>query len=230
MALARMPKSEIPTTTVHGKVSVTYSYMSPKRKRKPIDFSLREVEHLALATALVVSVGLSLYYGNTLSSTIPLLAISAVAFTASFLLHEIAHKIVAQRHGLWAEFRLTSVGAILTALSIILPVKFISPGAVMVAGASDPKTIGKTAVAGPTVNIFLATILFAASIVWQNVGLGLIAVAWFNGWIATFNLIPFGIFDGLKVFNWNKSIWLLSFAASVALTVGLGIAFFGGLA
>jgi Zn-dependent protease len=164
-----------------------------------------------------------------MGSTILVLGISAVAFTASFLVHEIAHKIVAQRHGLWAEFRLASFGAIITALSIILPLKFISPGAVMVAGATDKKTMGKTAIAGPVINILLATILFSVSTVWQN-GFVLITVAWFNAWIATFNLIPFGIFDGLKVYNWDKKVWSLSFIASVVLTLGLGILFFGGLA
>jgi Zn-dependent protease len=41
----------------------------------------------------------------------------------------------------------------------------------------------------------------------------------FNAWIALFNLIPFAIMDGLKVFRWNKLVWAVTFTASLALTV-----------
>jgi Zn-dependent protease len=26
-------------------------------------------------------------------------------------------------------------------------------------------------------------------------------------WLAAFNLIPFGMFDGQKIFTWNSRIW-----------------------
>lgn len=41
----------------------------------------------------------------------------------------------------------------------------------------------------------------------------------FNAYMASFNLVPFGMLDGLKIFNWNKIIWGLVFATSAALTV-----------
>jgi Zn-dependent protease len=41
----------------------------------------------------------------------------------------------------------------------------------------------------------------------------------FNAWIALFNLIPIGILDGYKIFTWNKQIWAIAFAASIALTL-----------
>lgn len=44
-------------------------------------------------------------------------------------------------------------------------------------------------------------------------------VAFINGIIATFNLIPFGILDGFKIFSWNKKVWAIGFAAAVAITV-----------
>jgi len=45
-----------------------------------------------------------------------------------FILHELAHKYVAQGYGLWAEFRLNMTGLLLTAISIVSPIKFIAPG------------------------------------------------------------------------------------------------------
>jgi Zn-dependent protease len=206
-------------------IEYKYTYVQVRPAQRGVRFSIREIEHLALATVLVVGVGISLL-PNVTSVDYLLLALSVVGFTASFLMHEMAHKIVAQRHGLWAEFRLTAIGAIVTAISIVLPIKFISPGAVMVAGA-DQTTMGKTAVAGPATNIVLATVFSAAVAALPSYTLGLGVIAWFNAWIAVFNLIPFGIFDGLKVFNWNKKVWALAFGASAVLTVVFGVIFLG---
>jgi Zn-dependent protease len=224
-----LPKEQAPQLTIRSPTQFEYSYTPFNPKQNRFRFSAKELEHIAIATLLVVGVGLSLEFQSGVSLEYLPLTLSAIAFTASFLIHEIAHKIVAQKYGLWAEFRLTPMGAVITAISIPLPFKFISPGAVMVAGATDQKTMGKTAIAGPATNIVLATILAVTSVASPSIALSLATIAWFNAWIATFNLIPFGIFDGLKVFNWDKRVWGLSFAGSVALTVGLGITFLGGI-
>jgi len=43
--------------------------------------------------------------------------------------------------------------------------------------------------------------------------------AFFNAWMAVFNLIPIGILDGFKIFMWDKKNWALAFVASVILLV-----------
>jgi len=40
---------------------------------------------------------------------------------------------------------------------------------------------------------------------------------WINSYMALFNMIPFGDFDGLKVFSWNKAVWALIAVLAVAL-------------
>jgi Zn-dependent protease len=40
-----------------------------------------------------------------------------------------------------------------------------------------------------------------------------------SAFIAVFNLIPFAMLDGLKVLNWNKQIWIIVFALSLALLI-----------
>jgi Zn-dependent protease len=220
-----MPKNQAQTVMVQEWKPIEHTYVSFRPKQRQFQFSNKEVEHLALATLLVVGVGLSLNFGGIANGNYFLLTMSIAAFTASFLVHEIAHKIVAQKHGLWAEFRLTLIGAILTAVSVALPFKFISPGAVMVAGAADRKTMGKTAIAGPAINIVLATTRSVAAAALPTSALGFGVIAWFNAWIAAINLIPFGIFDGMKVFIWDKEVWALAFAISAALTIGLTITF-----
>lgn len=162
-----------------------------------------------------MAVGLS-FFLNTSSSTIVILGLT-IAFTLSFLLHEIAHKFSAQHYNLWAEFRLTLQGALITLLSAFLPppFKIISPGAVMIAGSGNRKTIGKVAFSGPITNIGLSIIcIFIAAV--GNQGLFWF-VAFINAFLATFNLIPFGIIDGFKIYRWSKLAWAIGFASAAGL-------------
>ena len=190
----------------------------PKPTAKVFWFSVTELKHLTLGTLLVMGVGLSFipYVGLTILVSL------AIAFTLSFLLHELAHKFSAQHFGLWAEFRLTMQGALITLLSMLLPFfKIISPGAVMIVGPVTRETSGKTALSGPLTNIILSTICIIIAMTPQNSFFWTIAVyvAWINALIAFFNLIPFGIMDGLKVFLWNKIVWTIIFVPSVALMI-----------
>jgi hypothetical protein len=59
-------------------------------------------------------------------------------FVSVFLVHELAHKFLAQFYGSWSEFRTQLYGLIITVISAtpFMPFKFIAPGAVMV-GLSD---------------------------------------------------------------------------------------------
>jgi Zn-dependent protease len=179
-------------------------------------FSPTELKHLTIGTLLVLGVGLSYFVFAGFGSSWLILASLTLAFTCSFLLHEVAHKFTAQHFQLWAEFRLTMQGALITLISIFLPppFKIISPGAVMIMGSATKGTVGKTALAGPLTNIFIAfgctlVATFAADIFWF--------VAFINAFLAAFNLIPFGIIDGLKIYRWNRMAWAAVFIAAVAL-------------
>lgn len=221
--LARAPRQE--EAKVISSPS-TYEYrvtFGPTRRRKGrIYFSITELKHLTIAALLVIAVGLlsALYIG---ASPQAVFTTSAVAFTAiltlSFFIHEIAHKITAQRRGLWSEFRLTIWGAALTLIFAFLPIKLISPGAVMIAGAAEKKEIGRISIAGPITNIALSTVFLGTASVPSPYSPILLFGGFFNAYMASFNLVPFGMLDGLKIFNWNKIIWGLVFATSAALTV-----------
>jgi Zn-dependent protease len=197
--------------------TVTYA---PQSTAKVFWFSTTELKHLALGTLLVMGVGLSyILYSALVGSTKPEILVSfAIAFTLSFLLHEINHKFSAQHFGLWAEFRLTMQGALITLVSMLpIPFKIISPGAVMIMGPATKKTAGKIGLSGPLTNIVLSTICTVVAVT-TNSALFWI-VAWINAFMAAFNLIPFGIMDGLKVFWWDKRVWTLVFIVSVALVI-----------
>lgn len=220
--LARVPKREEQTTTrwTQQPYEYTVTYVPVESKRK-IHFSGKEAKHLTIAALLVMGIGLSLgispeAYGKIGSPF--MLLIFAAMLTASFFLHELAHKFTAQKEGLWAEFRLMFTGLILTAVSIISPLfKIISPGAVVISGFTGKKGIGKISITGPLTNIILSMVLIALWLVtFQPI---LIYAAAFNAWIALFNLIPFGVLDGFKVFIWNKLLWVSTFTLSLALTI-----------
>ncbi len=196
-------------------------YPPPSSLRR-FRFSSVEIRHLAVSAVLVMGVGLSIVLQIELNHSItPEILVSlAVVFTSAFLVHELAHKLSAHRFGLWAEFRLTLFGAIITLLSIFLPFfKIISPGAVIISGFLERETAGKIATAGPLTNTLLSALFFIFALfppipIVQKVLM--LSSAW-NAWIALINLIPLGMLDGLKVFKWNKPVWVAVFIASSAL-------------
>ncbi len=197
--------------------TVTYTPYGLKTKR--FWFSKTELMHLVASALLVMAVGASgLFF---VDAPITILIIAAIVFALIFLSHEIAHKLVAQHYGLWAEFRLTMFGALITLISIISPLKLISPGAVMIAGSGDKSKVGKTAVSGPALNIVLSTASFMFTFVLNNPLYLLLALfsAYISAFIAVFNLVPLGILDGWKVFHWNKLIWGIAFAVSLVLLI-----------
>lgn len=204
-------------TTPGKQAPYEYSYVYPSRE-KPNErylFSRKEITHLAVATLLVVGAGLSFPYMAYDDYT--MLVLLSVMFGASFLVHELAHKMMAQKNGMWAEFRLTMMGVVLTLLSILPTfIKIIGPGAVMVSSSADTKAIGKTSVVGPIANMTIASVFCMATFL-PSSNWTFSTVAFYNAWIAIFNLIPFGMLDGYKVFVWDKRIWVLAFIASLTL-------------
>ncbi len=223
---ARAPREAAPRVTVESKTPYEYKFtFGPRPTTRAFWFSPTEIKHLTLSALLVTGVGLSMFFDlfdpSSLLGPPEILIGSSLVFVSVFLLHEIAHKLTAQHYGLWAEFRLTTFGALITLISIFSPFfKIISPGAVMIAGYANKETVGKTAVAGPVTNLSLSVILFALSPLLPGpfIKVALLGAA-FNAWIAVFNLIPLGILDGWKVFSWDKIVWTIVFITSVALTL-----------
>ncbi|MGD0645663.1 MAG: AN1-type zinc finger domain-containing protein [Candidatus Bathyarchaeia archaeon] len=212
--------------------SYQYSYVfgqQPFKRKRRISFSPKELKHIIVAAVLVIGIGFSIglygrYFGGfNFEWTLDLMAIFAVIMTASFLSHEIAHKVMAQRKGLWAEFRLTTWGAVLTFVSIFLPFRMIAPGAMMIAGSPNGDEIVKISIVGPITNIIFSTGLlgfaFALLPSASAYALMLFFAAYINAFMAIFNLIPFGILDGYKIFSFNKKAWALAFILALIPTI-----------
>ena len=68
---------------------------------------------------------------------------------------------------------------------------------------------------------FMGIALFSPGGFMQTIGLVGLSL---NAWIALFNMIPFGQFDGAKIWSWSKLAYFAIIAASLVLTiVGNGI-------
>jgi len=189
-------------------------------------FSPTEVTHILIGVVLVSGVGLSFFAPQMFSNWVAVAA-AVLFFTAGFIIHELTHKIMAQRYGMWAEFRLDRFGALLTVLSAVSPLKIIAPGAVVIAGDTTIDRVGRTAAAGPATNILVATFLLGLAQILHPIGLleAMLAGAAINAFMAVFNLIPFGVFDGLKVLRWSKPVWLILFALAALVTAVAYMAF-----
>jgi Zn-dependent protease len=172
-----------------------------------------EILHLLVATALVTAVGLSLNGYRYISWQF------LAMFVSAFLVHELAHKFLAQYYGSWSEFRAQLYGLIITAISAlpIIPFKFIAPGAVMV-GLTDRNKFGRVALIGPLTNLVMGFSFLLFAYLYPHYSF-LYAGASFNAWIALFNLLPFGVLDGQKIFDWNKLVWGFTMATTMGLFI-----------
>jgi Zn-dependent protease len=190
-----------------------------------MNFSSAEKNDL-LKAWLVISVAVAIAGLGGWSLPLPLMiravVIYALTVGVALLAHEVlGHKLVAQRYGLFAEFRADDLLLTFSILLSFMGVAFIAPGAVVISGITHINRYGRIAAAGPAVNIVLAlifSILHRLGIGFFIEGVDLVALSYgVNAWFALFNMLPLGIWDGAKVYNWDKRVWTLLTAAAVLL-------------
>ena len=155
------------------------------------------------------------------------LLISAVVCGLAFVLHELAHRVVARGYGAEAHFIADTRWLMISIVLAFVGFFIAAPGAVWHRGYLTPRQSGLIALAGPVTNMVLSLLFLGALIGLAVIGISLpdwlVTTCYigfkFNAWIGLFNMIPAGPFDGAKVLNWDWRV----FAVTVA--VGLGLAF-----
>lgn len=145
---------------------------------------------------------------------IGLLRYFVIIIIISFLLREIAHKIVAKKFGLSLVYKMWPQGTLIGLILMIIGFKFVAPGVIIIHaykfsrwGYRRPKLelataeTGLTALAGPATNLFLGLIfsLFGGTFFYY--------LAFINVWLAFVNLLPIPSLDGSKVLIWKPWIW-----------------------
>ena len=212
-----------------GRYDVSWTAARPAGR---LTTSRTELVHLG-AAYLVLTTGLVLIFsGNTflgsgfappgvagISATV--VVVSALAALTGFVAHEMAHKLAAQRRGFWAEFRASPYGLLMALVTSIVGFILAAPGATVVGGMSglDLRSWGRTSLAGPMSNVAFAAVFYVAAIAayldGSAVFVWLLILAFINAWFGTFNLAPWGILDGFKVFRWDRGVW----AAAIGVTL-----------
>lgn len=194
---------------------------------KPGKFSRIEIQHIIISMGLLTIAFTFSLTRNSLVTLFSNLSIFPVGLLMSFLgiitaffFHELSHKLVAQKYGLWAEYRMYPMGLFLALiLAITTGFVFAAPGAVMFRGGSREFETGKIAVSGPLANLVISAIslflffyVFFESSMIKNI-VGFICII--NAIMATFNLLPFGPLDGVKIVRWNATVWAVLLIISI---------------
>ena len=205
-----------------------------------LEFAI-SVVWLGIAFGIAIAGGVNAFKDSVGLRTTILESLVVVFF--AFVFHELAHRIAARRYGFQAVYHVWIPGLILAMGAALLGFLFAAPGGVQIMMGQDTAEnrvkLGKSALAGPIVNIILAAVFTVFTIVFLafvqsymlstgksisqlaswviSVGdIGIIGME-INAWLAFFNLIPWGNFDGNKVFQWNKKVWIIVFIVSIAL-------------
>jgi len=148
-----------------------------------------------------------------------------VGILIGFVLHEAAHRAVARRYGLAAEFIAYVPGLIVTFLSGLIPgIVILTPGYVRIVAYShynpwaSERAFYHATVAGPLTNILIAFITMIFAIILPG-GLGayFAGISYINAYIAFFNLLPIPPLDGSKIIRYNMVGWVVLMLASVLL-------------
>jgi Zn-dependent protease len=202
-------------------------FYEPLDHRGPprVAFSRTELLHLAVAV-VALTAAFSMVLGPHQQGQVPRFSVRTVltaffAVATGFVLHELAHKVLAQRYGHWAEFRAQFGGLGLTLLFAAL-VKFLfaAPGAVLIQGRVTPRENGLISLVGPGMNLLIAGICYPLA--WSTDTEALrptlfAGIAEVNSVLCLFNLVPLGPLDGRKVLAWSKMAYL----AAVAVAIGM---------
>ncbi len=181
-------------------------------------FSKIELRDLAIAV-FVLALAFS-------SWNISLLPVTLFVIIIAFAAHEIVgHKLVAQRFGYFAEFRMWPYGLVLALISSLFGFIFAAPGAVYISPVRrkfafhvariTERENGIISAGGPAVNIALGFATLAAASLAPAFSDIFLLAAKISFWLALFNLIPVPPIDGSKVFAWNKLVWAVTAALAV---------------
>ncbi|WP_267162056.1 metalloprotease [Halovenus salina] len=165
-------------------------------------------------------------YAPDIGALVRVFLLSTATVGAGFLLHELAHKVVAVQFGQIAAFRAKYDMLAITVASGVAGFLFAAPGAVYHRGAITARQNGLVAVAGPVTNLVLAAVFLIPFVL----GGGFVAEVGqmgvlINIFLAAFNMVPAGPLDGKTVAQWHKGVFAAVFGVSLLSLVGFVVGF-----
>ena len=211
------------------------SFRTNRRSEAELTFSDTELRDLAIAW-VVLSVAFALllapiHRGASIGAFVTMVGLSFVTVGVAFLLHELAHKVVAIEYGQVAQFRADYQMLFLAIMSALIGFLFAAPGAVYHRGRITVEENGHIAIAGPVTNVILALMFFPLLLFSGQSGLaGFLGTVGHMGvlinlFLAAFKMIPFGPLDGKSVIQWSKPVFAGFFVTSLVLLAGFILTF-----
>ena len=179
---------------------------------------------IAFGVFILVSTGRSVFPDITGAILTPLFArvflVSMLTVGVGFLLHELAHKVVAVRFGQVASFKADYQMLALCIGAAFAGFLFAAPGAVYHRGRITQRQSGLVSVAGPLTNVALVAVFLPLLVFDGFVGqVGQLGVL-INAFLAAFNMLPFGPLDGKSVMSWSKPVFGATFVGSALVAIG----------
>lgn len=182
--------------------------------RPRLGFSAAEIRDIVIAW-IVLSIAFAwlIFSGRGIESFELALITALITVGTGFVLHELAHRFVALRFGAMAEFRAWMFGLLFALITAFFGFLFAAPGAVYIFKENlTARENGLISIAGPLTNLVIGLVfLFAGFIVSGFVQTIFFWGARINFFLGFFNMLPFFVLDGKKVFDWNKGIWAITF-------------------
>ena len=183
-----------------------------------LDFGVQEVRDIAISM-LVLSFVFA--YPEVLTNPFFILY-SLLGVGIAFIGHELSHRFVARKLGFYSAYKMWPEGlllAVVLALATGGGFVFAAPGAVIFSSywiLRNPniRDIGLIGIAGTVFNV---CVMYASLSLYFLTDIQLFSfMGMINGWLAIFNLIPFGPLDGRKVMKWNMKAWVAALALALA--------------
>jgi len=174
---------------------------------------------LGLSVAFTILFYTDNFFSKNFTVNMILWFILAIALVStSFIFHELAHKVVAQRYGAWAEFRVNPMGLLMAMVIALFGFLFAAPGAVYIRGMIDRRMNGRISAAGPLVNLMIGgSALVVALLTSGMIGDIMMLFATLNAFLAIFNLLPIPPLDGSKIYPWNMPVYIIMMGSAVLL-------------
>ncbi len=195
-------------------------------------FSKKEIRDLLISVAVLgflFSFYLRVFVTEFVLSFLANWLVSCLIVGLAFIGHELAHKFVAIRYDLKAEYVLWPQGVIISLAVFLLSggnLIFAALGYVSISTfyptrlgyryvSLSLEEAGIISASGPVANLVIALIssIFAPFSELASLSMNL------NLMLAIFNLLPFPPLDGSKVFIWSRIAWLSIIGTSVTLSI-----------
>ena len=202
-------------------------YEISRRPVGNIRFSETELKQLGIAWLVLTIAFFMVFRGSNLihtSNPVAIAIAAGIAVTTGFFLHELGHKITANRMGYWSEFRASYRGLLIAFFLAAIPphILFAAPGAVMIAGNINKRENGIISIAGPGVNVVISAICLGALLTIKSslsdfIIDTLFFVTAINLLLAGFNMIPIRPLDGSKILPWSPPLYASTFVLIIVM-------------